>query len=602
MHISRRNLLCGISTAALLIGYHSTASAWMHGFGSRLLFVMYGQSNMNGFVGASSGSPPAAAANTFFYNGSIITSVPAADGIRTFMNAIANATGRVCLALNGSVDGTPLAGLSKGTGNYTALLAQINAVIQPADQVFILWDQGEGDADATPHPEENIYKTLLSQLHSDLVSDMSRTKAACPFILGSLGTTSVADGTFTGGTTDISWQTIKNAHYNCALEQPYVHFSHTNIDAVRTDSYHYVAVSQAKQGARFGQTVKSILSLASGEAHWQISNAATVDATHTNVNLVQNLGTDFTPTSAGNGWEVSGDNGVTWNAATGARNSATQIQLTHSSISTTSTRLVRYQWGMLPPNASGVNPTTAPVLDNSSLVIPLNYTTWDIRPTPLSVLPVPTWRYAQELTTGQFQNYLGIPLGPSINAQKFVIISLCGETAIATIVLTPKDAQGNTVGTPVTASLVKNQGRTQIQQAILGSDANNAYAVDISVNYGSAQFSGSLLQLWTVPLASLNSTTTTGTGGSSAASNTSVTATVNVSAGGFIIQAGNNNTLYTTACTLSGTETFAKRFERSNHVGSYSADASNCSANAASSATATFAVAANLDMALASWF
>lgn len=570
----------------------------------RLLFVLYGQSNMNGFVGANSGSPPAAAANTFFYNGASITSVPAADGIRTFMNVIANATGRVCLALNGSVDGTPLANLSKGQAAYTALLAQINAVIQPSDQVLILWDQGEGDADATPHPEENIYKNLISQLHSDLASDMSRTKSTCPFIIGSLGTTTAGVGaTFISGTTDIAWQTIKNAHYNCALEQPFVHFSHANIDAVRGDSYHYDGTSQGRQGARFAQTVKTILGLASGEAHWQISDAATVDATHTNVNVVQNLGTDFTPTSAGNGWEVSGDNGVIWGAATGARNSSTQVQLAHSSISTTSTRLVRYQWGRLPPDAAGNNPITSPVLDNSALAIPLNYTTWDIRPAPLSALPVPTWRYNTESypQSGQVQTFPAVPIGPSIGAQKLVILSLAGPGATAAVTLTPKDVQGNAAGTPVVTTLVKKQGNVQIHQVTLGSGSNGAYAVDVSADYGSNPFTASLLQLWTLPLASLNSTTVTGIGGASAASNTVVTSAVNVSAGGFIIQAGFNNTQYTTACILTGTEAFAKRFERSNHVGSYSADASNCSANAASSATATFSVAANLDLALASW-
>lgn len=559
---------------------------------------------MANFTGTSSGSPPAAVANTFFYNGTSIGAVPAADGIRTFLNAVANATGRTCLALNGASAGASSNILIKGTAAYTALMAQINAVILPSDQVMILWDQGEGDADATPHPEENIYKARISQLHADLTSDMSRTKSVCPFIIAGLGTTSASDGAFVSGTTDAAWQSIKNAHYNCSLEQPFVHFSHTNIDAVRTDIYHYDGVSQGRAGARFGQTVNTILGLASGEAHWQISNATTVDATHTNVNVVQNLGTDFTPTSAGNGWEVSGDNGITWSSATGARNSATQIQLTHSSISTTSMRLVRYQYGILPPNASGNNPTTAPVLDNSALAVPLNPTTLPIRPTPLSVLPVPMWMYNTEnpSQSGQIQTFAAIPLGPSIGAQKFIVLTLAGAGLDATVTLTPKDAQGNAAGTPVVATLVKRQTRAQIHQATLGVDANNAYAVDVSANYGSNPFAISLLQMWTVPLSALNSATATGTGGASAASNTVVTAAVNVSAGGFIIQVAANSTQYSAACVLSGSETYAKRFERSDHVGAYSADASNCSANAASSATATFAVAANLDLALASWF
>ena len=388
---------------------------------------------MANFTVVNSGSPPAAVANTYFYDGTSITSVPAADGIRTFMNAVATATGRTCLALNGSVGGVSISLLVKGQTAYTNLFAQINAVIQPSDQVMILWDQGEGDADASPHPDENTYKATIGQLHSDMASDMGRTKATCPFFVAGLGTTSVSDGTLTSGTTDAAWQTVKNALFNASIEQaPYFHFSHSNIDLVRlpTDVYHYNGASQGLQGARFAQSVNSVLGLSSpsGDPYWLISSGATVDGTHTNINVTQRLGTDFTPTSGGNGWEVSGDNGATWITATSVHNSATQLQLTHSSISTTNTRLVRYAWGLLPPNASGSNPPSALTFDNSSLSVPLNPTTWDIRPTSLSTLPVPTWRYAMESYPqgGQIQTFSAIPLGPAIGAQKFVILSSRG--------------------------------------------------------------------------------------------------------------------------------------------------------------------------------
>ena len=551
---------------------------------------------------SAAASPPAANAGTQFYDGASITTVPAANGIREFLNAVQAATGLTCLALNGSVPGSSTGGLVKGSSGYTNLMAQINAVIQPSDQVFILWDQGEGDADATPHPVENDYKATINQLHADLVSDMSRTKATCPFIMSSLGTTSASDGSLGAGTTDGSWQTIKNAIYNCSLEQPFNHFSHTNLDLVRTDLYHYDGTSQGRQGKRFAQTVKTILGLASGEAHWQISTGAIVDATHTNINVVHNLGTDFTPTSGGNGWEVTGNNGATWIAATSARNSATQLQLTTGvSLTNTSARKVRYQSGMLPPDAAGNNPTTAPILDNSALQVPLNYTTWDISPTPLSVVPVPTWRYGVALTgSGQVQTTTALPLGPSIGAQKFVIITLAGLALNAVATLTPRDITGAASGTPVTTTLVKRQGGVQILQATLGSDANAAYSVDVSVDYGSNPFGGSIIQLYTVPFADMSSTTNTGVGGASAAS-TAATATVNVSSGGFIIQVAKIDVAYTTAAVLTGTETFAKRTELGSGIPTYSADASNCSANASSSATGTFQNSGNIDLALAAW-
>lgn len=572
---------------------------------TRLLFVLYGQSNMDGFTTTSDGSPPAAAPNTSFYDGASIVAVPAANGIREFMNAVVAASGLPCIALSGAVPGASLSGLIKGTSAYTALMAQINAVILPTDRVFVLWDQGEGDANQSPHQLENIYKAEIAQLSSDLASDMSRTQANCPFIIASLGTCSITNAALDGGTTDISWQTVKNAHFNCSLEQPNTFFSHTNIDYVRfpADVYHYVGSGQAKQGKRFAQTINTMLGVSSGQAHWLISGGAVVDATHTNINVVHSLGTDFTPTSGGNGWEVSGNNGATWITATAARNSSTQIQLTHASISTTSTRKVRYQWGLMPPNASGSNPTTAPILDNSPLQIPLNYTTWDISPVPLSVVPVPTWRYATGLTGASLvQTTTAIPLGPSIGSQKFVIVSLSNPGVQPTsVTLTPKDAQGNASGSAVAMTFVKQQNTVQIYQGTLGSDANSAYAVDASVVYPTNPFGNTILQLWTVPLADMSSTTATGTGGASASSATADTATVNVSAGGFIIQSTHMNTSYSTAAVLSGTETYAQRYETGVGIPGYCADASNCSANAASSATGTFPVTGNIDMALAAW-
>lgn len=561
------------------------------------MFILYGQSNMAAFSDpAVSSSPPAAAANTAFYDGSSITTVPAGNGIREFLNALTAATGRYCFALNGSIGGTPTSGLIKGSAGYTALMAQINAVILPTDRVFILWDQGEGNADAAPHPDENSYKATINQLHADLVADMGLTKSTCQFLMAGLGTTSAADGAIDNGTTNEAWQTIKNAIYNCSLEQSENHFSHTNIDLVRTDIYHYDAVSQGKQGKRFAQTVKSILHRAVGEPPWQISSGTTVDATHTNINVIHSLGTDFTPTSGGDGWEVTGNNGATWITATAARNSATQIQLTHASISTTSTRKVRYQWGILPPGASGNNPTTAPILDNSALAVPLNPTTWDIQPTALTTVPVPTWRYAIALTgTGQVQTATSLPLGPSSGGQRFLILSFTCNGLDGVLTVTPN------VGSPVKGTQVKRQNNVQIQQVLLGTDANSATTVNVSIDYGTNPFAGGVVQLWTVPFADMSSATATGTGGASASANTAATTTVNVSAGGFIIEVAKTDTQYSTVSIPTGTESFAKRFDNGSPYHSFSADASNGAANASSSATATFAITGNIDIALAAW-
>lgn len=570
---------------------------------SRLLFVLYGQSNMAGFSDpalANSVGVPAALPGTAFYDGSSITTVPAANGVRECLNAILLGSGTRCLALNGSVAGSNITGLSKGSAPYIALMAQVNAVIQPYDRVFILWDQGEAEADGAPHPDENAIKALISQLHGDMATDMGRTKATCPFIMSGLGTTSATDGALDNGTTDGAWQTMKNAIYNCSLEQPFNHFSHSNIDLVRTDIYHYDGVNQGKQGKRFAQTVKSILGVSVGEAHFQISSAATVDATHINVDVVHSAGTDFSPASGGNGWETTNNNGANWNAATSVRVNATRAQLTCSTLSGTSADKLRYGWGMLPPNASGVNPPTAPMLDNSVSAAPLTPTTWDIQPTPLSVRPVPTPRYAIVLTgAGQVQTAVGLPLGPPPpgGGQRFLIFSTTGIAGLnGAITVTPD------VGSVVTAAApVKRQGNVQVHQVTLGADANAATKVNFSIDYGSPPFGGGMVQMYTVPLSDLLSTTPTGSNGASIVGNVAITATVNVAAGGFIIQATKASAQYSTAAVLSGDNAYAKRFENGAPFHGYFADASNCSASAVSSATGTFPISENIDMVLVSW-
>jgi hypothetical protein len=599
---SRRNLLAG----ALSIVSRSAARAWIPGSNpapARILIIGYGQSNMGSLFVNADANVPAAVPNTFFYDGSTITTVPAANGIRQLQNSLTAATGLPTVSINATVIGSPISAFVSGNSVFTSAVNQVNAIIQPTDKVFIIWDQGEGDADNAPPELPEYYAPLIGQIHGQLVAAIGRTKANCQFLTAGLGTSSLAGGTVTGGQTDRSWQTIKNSNYNSSLQNPFVYFSHTNMDLGRApgDTYHYDAANQQKQGARFAQSIATLMGVASpsGLANWSISNGATVDATHTNINVVQNLGTDFTPTSGGNGWEVSGDNGATWATATASRNSATQISLVHPSITTTSARLVRYLYGAMPPNSSGSNPPTAMIFDTSALQIPLSPTRWDIRPTPISVLPVPTWRDIDATNSGSSQTIPYLALGPDTTQCKFIIFSLSGTdfgfNPILDIKITPKDHLGNNVGAavhPSTTAIISQgsaSGGVSLYSALLGTDANAATSFQLDLTLTSAS-GNTLVNVWTVPFADLNSTTPTGSNKSSTPASVSGTTTVNVSAGGFILAVADNSIVpYSGAAfaTVAGSESYAMRWEGTG-IHAVSADAANASANASSSVTVTF--------------
>jgi hypothetical protein len=584
------------------------------------LILAYGQSNAAGLFTAADVNVPSAAANTFYYDGSggsptnTIIAVPAANGIRQLLNTLTAATGLPTIAINATVIGSPISAFVFGNPVFASAVAQVNAIIQPTDKVFIIWDQGEGDADSAPPTLPEYYAPMIGTIHGQLVTAIGRTKANCQFLLAGLGTSSLADGTVTGGQNDRSWQTIKNSNYNSSLQNAFVYFSHTNMDLVRApgDVYHYNAASQQKQGARFAQSIAALMGFASGLANWSISNGATVDATHTNINMVHNLGTDFTPTSGGNGWEVSGNNGATWITATASRNSATQVSLLHSNIATNSARLVRYLYGGLPPDASGSTPPTAMLLDNSSLQIPLGPTRWDIRPTPLSAIPVPTWRSMDVTNSGSSQTIPYLSLGSDTTQRKFIIFSLSGSdfglNPILDIKITPKDYAGNNVGTashPSTVAIVSQadaSGGVALYSGTLGTDANAATSFQFDLTLRS-QSGNTIVNVWTVPFGDLISTSATGSGHSTKPTSLTGTTTLNVSAGGFIIVVAKTSTTPTNGdafATVTGTETYATRWEGTG-IHTVSADAANAFANAASSVTITYATSGTVDLVAAAF-
>lgn len=574
------------------------AQAGSNPFYVGIMIVMYGQSNMAG-MSTTTSSPPAATAGTTYYNGSAWVAVPSGNGVREMLNGVIGATSIPCAALNGAVSGVDISLLEKGQAAYTNLAAQITAA--GADFEFIAWHQGEGDSAAdTP---QATYLASLSQLHSDLVTDFGRTKAQAPIIVAGLA--SVTNGA-PGFGDDASWDAMERTLIDAGTTNASTTYSHSNRDAnIVNADVHWDGPSYGNAGKRYVRSITTLLGLTSGFPNWHIASAAVVNATTTTVDLIHGLGTDFTPTSGITGFEVSGDNGANWVApSTAVRTNATRITLTHSSLATDSNRKLRYQYGIL-PDISGI------VLDNSSVAVPLDNSAGVISPTPLASLPVPTYLSgAQTASSGASQSRTGVSTGPA-SPRKVLIFTWTGAQSGSAAAVTQVDVVPN-VGTTKTATvgnggIVVQQNSSQpyagIGFVVLDADADTSTTADFNFTFQGNPFGTTQINVWTVPLADLSSTTPTGFSAVRAATNTTLSTTIATSAGGFVIAAGSNLNFTSNPGTLSGTETYATRRVASAGSATHIAgDSSGVAANAASTVTETYtSTAANLGLVAASW-
>ena len=613
---------------------------------TRILLVGYGQSNMDIFFQTSNGSPQPAMAGTNFYNqdpgmGPLgIVAVPPADGLRILQNTVTSITGLPTLSMVAAIGGSSLVGLTSGidTNNtgYQGLINQVTANILPTDQLFFLWDQGETDSAGTPELPD-YYAPTVAQLHANLAAAIGRTTATAPWITSSKGVVNCSgcvqlgiDNTFFNGfATPFRWNVLTNALKAIPSYDPHAYWFNQYDYTLGSDGLHYTATGTALGGARMARYITNLMGFTTGNPVFEIASASVIDATNTALNVTHSLGTDYTPTSSAsgtNGFEISGDNGVNWGLVSTTRTSATQIKLTHSSLSTTNARLVRHLYGSIPPDvvypvsgSFGLPPSKL-TFDNSSLTIPLSPTTWPLRTTGSTTLPMPTWRDILVLPNGAggaVQSGSGIQLGPaSENFRKFLILSFGGADfssglTISSLTITPQDFLGNNVGTPITLmspTLDASAGQSGILGITL--NANNAGATTFSINITfSAGTGGTLIQAWTVPFADLNSTTHTGANGSTTASSTTGSTTLTASAGGFIIATAFNTAAQTASnsYSFSGTDAGSNsipmliRWLNPGGIATMSGDGANIQTSGTASVTAAFFVSGTVNIAAAAF-
>lgn len=547
-----------------------------------IMLVVYGQSNAGGLYGGPAASPPAANPDTTWFNGSAWAAVPNTNGIRELLNDISSTFGVPAGALGAAVSGVTIGALSKGagTGYYEACAAQI--VAAGNDFEFLVWHQGEGNSAAgTP---EAAYLASLDTLHGDFATDFGRTKTQAPLVLSGLATVT---GGASGYGDDASWDAMERTLINAASLSG-VTYSHSNRDAVIVNAnVHYDGASYGRMGKRYARSITTLLGATSGFPNWHISASAVVDATTTTVDVTHGLGSDFTPTSGITGFEISGDNGATWSACTGVRTSATRITLTHASVATNSNRKLRYQYGLLPD-------MSAPVLDNSSLALPLDNSAGVLSPTPLAALPVPTWIVTKStgntFPTGSSTKWTSVGIGTASD-NRFVILSMSNRAAESLTGATLQVAGQSDIALTV-VNLTTTVGRVAFAYGTV--PAAYGTTADITLQFSASIFNNPTLGVHTVDLTALNSTTPVASNATSVSGATSVSTNVATSAGGFVITTSTNTDTGGSAISFSGSETYATRTSLLHSSAMHGVgDASGVSANASSTATVSGPTSSN---------
>jgi hypothetical protein len=161
------------------------------------------------------------------------------------------------------------------------------------------------------------------------------------------------------------------------------------------------------------------------------------------------------------------------------------------------------------------------------------------------------------------------------------------------------------VGSTVTATLVISALSTDnIYASIWQAALPTGTTANITLAYSSNPFSNFEISLWSSDTSQMSSTTATGSAEAQLGTgNAAITATLNASAGGFIIAGAASNVTTSNSTTWSGGETYTKQFDTPlNGTQASFANASNVTGNASDTATATFAQSTgNIGIVAAGW-
>lgn len=248
----------------------------------------------------------------------------------------------------------------QGDSNYEAAEAAIDA---HGGCEGIIWVNGEADSigGATQsYYEDRLYNnanSFIKGMRADVTNGSSFSNL--PVYISILGRGNTV-GAQIGDDDEV--EAIRAAQYHVAttVADCFVGAYAADLDLV--DGIHYTADSYEEHGRRVGQAV--LVSLGdSTDAPPEISAIAVVDPTTVDVSITHHGGSDFTPTSGINGFEVL-DDGTPVSLSSAVRSDGSTVRLTTSS-SLTGTVTVRYLWGA-DGGVTFANAFSNQVVDNTS--------------------------------------------------------------------------------------------------------------------------------------------------------------------------------------------------------------------------------------------
>lgn len=330
-----------------------TATSAKVGVGELIGFT--GQSNANRmFATAAQGVTPSPYVRQFFvgaWNYSAISSPIAVLG-----NDLVSIYGTVVGLIDTAVDGTTIDSWNPtgGATNYTAALATFNSL--GGKLTAMIWVQGEADWDGTTG---SSYLTQLGQV-LDGGFRTALGQSALPVLVVALGSNTAA-GTFT------TYDAVKTAQYTYAAGNAHNYIIERADVELDTDGTHHTTAGWTVLAGRYAQALNVAKGGASQYRGPSYSNVLKVDAVTYDIAVVNHSGNDFNPTAGITGiTAIDPGAGNASISVTGAvRNSSTRIRLTLASAPVSLPKI---------SNLLGHAPNvTAPTVDNSTLVLPMEY-------------------------------------------------------------------------------------------------------------------------------------------------------------------------------------------------------------------------------------
>src|SRR6185312_823897 len=238
--------------------------------------------------------------------------------ISTFLIDYQAATGIPCGYFFSAIPGSDYSDMKPGTSIWTALLDQLAVVGNDVAGMFLIG--GYGDANSNFSPGTSL--ASIKSIGDGIRAVTGRTAVQLPIFMASMARDGANDAlgawpanVLTGFEADSGFGDSEKAQLLATQLYTGFVYSNSNEDALLgPDHSHWQSTAWNALTARLAQSAQfTIEGTGGGVAAWFITGIEMTSATTTTVNLQHSLGTDFTPTTGITSFEVSEDDGATWN-------------------------------------------------------------------------------------------------------------------------------------------------------------------------------------------------------------------------------------------------------------------------------------------------